>query len=65
MSSAVNLMIAVDVRSQVGAIRRNRAEISVARFVPSLVDQVTDLSVWSFDCARRGIVFEWLLKYLR
>lgn len=38
MSSAVNLMIAVDVEGRVGALRRNRVEIFVVRSVPSLAD---------------------------
>ncbi len=34
MSSAVNLMSAVNVEGPVGAIRRNRVELSVVRFMP-------------------------------
>jgi hypothetical protein len=50
MSSAVNLMIAVDVEGRVGANRRNKVEMSVVRFVPGLADEVTGCSMCVSVC---------------
>lgn len=65
MSSAVNLMMAVDVEGWVGAIRRRRVKVFVALFAPSLADEVTGWSVCDFVCRRRRIDVDWLRKYLR
>lgn len=54
MSSAVNLMMVVDVEGPVDAIRRKRVEMFVVLFVPSLADQVTGWSVCNFCLSKEA-----------
>ncbi len=50
MSSAVNLMSAVNVEGPVGAIRRNRVEMSVVQFAPGLAVEVPAWIVYVSAC---------------